>query len=114
MVCRTARTCTICLNALFILIGISLASTGAYMLHVLGKYDIPGAVSLYFYNNNFYSIYKNIVLTFAIVPNCIQLFSISHPSPPMCHRGINLFFDPINQTIENLIKKKQFPPPSQN
>ena len=75
MVCRTARTCTICLNALFILIGISLASTGAYMLHVLGKYDIPGAVSLYFYNNNFYSIYKNIVLTFAIVPNCIQLFS---------------------------------------
>jgi hypothetical protein len=34
---------TICLNALFILIGISLAATGGYMLNVIGKYDIPGA-----------------------------------------------------------------------
>lgn len=43
MVCRTARACTICLNALFILIGISLAATGGYMLHVTSKYEIPGA-----------------------------------------------------------------------
>ena len=27
----------------FILIGISLAATGGYMLNVIGKYDIPGA-----------------------------------------------------------------------
>jgi tetrahydromethanopterin S-methyltransferase subunit C len=43
MVCRTARNCTIFLNALFILIGISLAATGGYMLNVVSKYDIPGA-----------------------------------------------------------------------
>jgi hypothetical protein len=43
MVCRTAQRVTICLNALFILIGISLAATGGYMLNVIGKYDIPGA-----------------------------------------------------------------------
>ena len=43
MVCRTARACTICLNALFILIGTSLAATAGYMLHVTSKYEIPGA-----------------------------------------------------------------------
>ena len=45
-------------------------------------------------------------------PIAFNYFSISHPSLPLffCHRGINLFFDPINQTIENLIKKNNFRP----
>jgi hypothetical protein len=50
MVCRTARACSIFLNGLLILIGLSLCGTGGYLLHILGKYDIEGAptyVALY-------------------------------------------------------------------
>lgn len=44
MVCRFARDVTICLNAIFIIMGISISATGGYLLSVVNKYgDIPGA-----------------------------------------------------------------------